>query len=134
MKTSAFSACALLLLVAGCVKPPNLGRADPYAMSQITFAEDSLQRLTAVGTPIVSRPAETNLLTVTVPVRAASNRRLFVEYQGLFFDDTGVEIDRTAWMNKTLEPNVQDVVTVRSANPRSTAFRIAFRYAAMDPR
>jgi uncharacterized protein YcfL len=122
-----------LMLTSGCVKPPNPGRADPYAMNQISFAEDSLQRLTAVGTPLVSRPAETNLLNVTVPVRSASGRRLLVEYQGLFFDDSGVEIDRTAWMNKTLEPNVQDTVSVRSLNPKATNFRIAFRYARMDP-
>lgn len=122
-----------LLLLAGCVKPPNPGRADPYPMGQISFADDQLARLTAVGTPLVSRPAETNLLTVTVPVRSASGRRLFVEYQGLFFDDSGNEIDRTAWMNKTLEPNVQDVVSVRSINPKASNFRIAFRYARMDP-
>lgn len=122
-----------LLLIAGCVKPPNPGRGDPYPAGQISFAEDQLQRLTAVGTPLVSRPPETNLLTVTVPVRSASSRRLFVEYQGLFFDDAGVEIDRTAWMNKTLEPNVQDAVSVRSANPKASNFRVAFRYARMDP-
>ena len=123
-------------LLVGCnnVKPPLYGRGDPYSPSQISFAQEDLEKRTAIGRVNAVRPADTNLLTVSVEVRAATNDRLFVQYQATFFDRAGREVDRSAWNNKTLDPNAFDNIQITTMAPEAVDFRVTFRYATTDPR
>ena len=127
----AYCVAAALAASVGCsrVKPPIEGRMDPYAPSQIHFADEDLRSRTAVGRPIAERdPA--GLLRVTVPIRAASSRNLFVDYRVTFFDATGSPLGpATGWTTKRLESNVPDQITFNSTTPRAADFQLDLRYA-----
>jgi hypothetical protein len=127
---------AIVLLVSGVgcgVKAPLAGRGDPYASGQYSFADEDLERWTAVGTANVVRRPENNLLVVTVPIRSASNKRLFTEYRATFFDPGGRIVDRSAWLSKVLEPNANDEVVINATTAEAVDFRIDFRLARIDP-
>ena len=110
---------ALLLAGAhGCVKPPIEGRQDPYTPSQVMFASKDLKNNTAVMAPAVSRD-EAGILHVTLPIRAATNLQLYIDYRTTFFDRNGQEVSRTNWMSKTLAPNVPDRIVVSSMGPNA---------------
>lgn len=116
-------------LLTGCgVKAPLEGRADPYTPAQVHFANEDLRRLTAVGALKVSRD-QAGLLYVTVPIRAATDYKLYVDYRFTYFDEHGVQINQTAWFTKTLEPNTPDQVSGNSMSPRAADFQCDFRYA-----
>lgn len=117
------------LMLAGCVKAPIQGRADPYPSNQINFAEEDLRRKTAVGVPNVQRDSEGQILFVTIPIRAATNLQLYVDYRVTFIDVAGQVVWQSGWFNKTLTPNVFDQIQVNSPSPRAADFRIDFRYA-----
>ena len=119
----------LAILAAGCVKPPVQGRLDPYPADQIHFASKMLRDDTAVGTPIVSRDDAGNILYVTVPVRAATNKELHVDYRATFFDPNRQVLWQTGWFTRTLPPNVPDNITINSPGPRAADFQVDFRYA-----
>lgn len=118
-----------LLLGVGCVKAPIQGRADPFPSNQINFAEEDLRRNTAVGTPVVNRDSEGQILFVTIPIRAASNLQLYVDYRVTFLDAFGQVVWQSGWFTKTLTPNVFDQIQVNSPSPRAAEFRVDFRYA-----
>src|SRR5437870_4019152 len=87
---------ALALIATGCgVKPPLEGRADPYPAGQIHFANKDLKKMTAVGTPSANRDDAGNILYITVPLRAATNKELYVDYRVTFFDRTGQVLSQT---------------------------------------
>lgn len=119
----------LLVVAGGCIKKPIEGRADIYAPAQIHFAEEDLRRKTAVGVPVVNRDEDGQILFVTVPIRAATNLQLYVQYRVTFLDAVGQVVWQSSWFNKTLAPNVFDQVTVNSPSPRAADFRVDFRYA-----
>ncbi len=119
------------LFLAGCgVKPPVDGRADPYTPAQITFADEQLAKLTAVGVPKPARGSG-GLLYVTVPVRAATNLQLYVDCYVTFFDENGLVVDgpRLAQSGMVLRPNTPQYVTVNSTTARAADFQLDFRYA-----
>jgi len=119
------------LLVLGCdyVRPPIQGRQDPYVPAQMHFDSDTLRRNTAIGTPVVTRdPA--GLLFVTVPIRSAINKTLYVDYRVTFLDRSGQPVgDSLGWFTKTLDPNTPDQIVVNSTSDRAADFQIDFRYA-----
>src|SRR4051812_10272769 len=94
------------LVLAGCVKPPIEARLDPYQSSQINFANRDLKNHTAVGTPTAERAPAGNILHVTVPIRAATDLELHVDYRVKFFDKNGQLLSETSWFTRTLTPNV----------------------------
>ena len=119
-----------LVLVVGCgVKAPIEGRQDPYTPSQVMFASKDLKNHTAVDAPRVARDETGGILNVTLPIRAATNLQLYVDYRASFFDRNGQLINQTTWFNKTLAPNVPDQITVNSMSPRAADFQIDLRYA-----
>lgn len=127
------SLAALLTLSAsiiGCsaVRAPIKGRLDPYDTQQIHFATESLRRDTAVGTPQLSRD-NAGLLFVTIPIRSAIDKNLYVDYRVTFVDKNNQPVFTTSWFTKTLEANTPDRITVNSTNPRTTDFQVDFRYA-----
>ena len=119
----------LAIFVVGCVKPPIEGRLDPYTPSQIHFASKELRNDTAVGTPNLTRDTEGNILYVTVPVRAATNKELHVDYRLTFFDKNGQVLSKTGWFTRTLAPNIPDNIEANSSSGRAADFQIDFRYA-----
>jgi hypothetical protein len=114
----------------GCIKKPIEGRAELYPSSQINFADEDLRRKTTVGTPVVNRDSEGQILFVTVPIRAATNLQLHVQYRVTFVDAYGQLVWESTWFTKTLTPNVFDQVQVNSPSPRAADFRVDFRYAS----
>lgn len=119
---------SLLTLAVGCVKAPIEGRQDPYQPNQINFAQEDLRRMTAVMAPVATRdPA--NLLHVSVPIRAATDKQLYIDYRFTFLDRNGQETFRTGWLNKTLAPNVFDQIEANSLSPRAADFRVDIRWA-----
>lgn len=128
-------ACCLLLALAvagGCrnnsVDAPNYARSDAWLPAQIQISDDDLRKKTAFGEPLVSRDAA-GLLFVTIPVRAATDLTLYVDYRTTFLDRNGHPIQQTGWSNKTLYPNVFDHIQVNSVSPDAADFRVDFRYA-----
>lgn len=113
---------------AGCVKPPIQGRMEPYVENQVNFAQEDLRRKTAIGLPSAVRD-DFGLLHVTVPIRAATNLQLYVDYRVTFLDAQGQVVGNTSWISKTLAPNVFDQISVNSTTPRAADFRLDLRYA-----
>jgi uncharacterized protein YcfL len=135
MKRTFLTASLSLLLLAGCgekVKPTLEGRADPYQSRQIMFADERLRTITAVGAPVLTRSRETDLLYVEVPIRAATNKTLYIEYQMIFLDENGQTIQETTWFNRTLQSNVPQRLRANATSPRATDFIMNIRYARMD--
>ncbi|HRK31683.1 MAG TPA: DUF1425 domain-containing protein [Tepidisphaeraceae bacterium] len=131
-KTTTFMVAALLSLTAAAcneVKPPIQGRADPFDAQQVHFATESLRKDTAVGTPLLSRDDAGNILYVTVPIRSAINKSLYVDYRVTFFDQNGQQLNQTTWLSKTLEANTPDRIQVNALGPRAADFQIDFRYS-----
>jgi len=126
-----YLAILIPLLVLGCdniVLPPVQGRNDPYDAKQVHFASEELRRDTAIGRPTVTRdPA--GLLYVTLPVRDATDVRLYVDYRVTWFDDNRQPINQTSWFTKTLEARTPDQITVNSTSPKAADFQVDFRYA-----
>jgi hypothetical protein len=115
--------------VIGCgVIAPIPGQQDPYSASQIHFADSSLAREAPVGAPRATRDPS-GILFVTVPIRAATDTKLYVDYRVTWFDANHEVIFQTSWMSKTLEPNVPDQISVNSTNNRAADFQIDFRLA-----
>jgi uncharacterized protein YcfL len=123
------SSIALSLLVVGCVKPPIEGRLDPYESQQIHFASKDLKGRTAVRTPTAQRDDAGNILYVTVPIRAATDKELHVDYRVTFFDKGGQVLNQTGWFTRTLAPNVPDYITVNALGPRAADFQMDVRWA-----
>src|SRR5258706_3092768 len=123
---------ALVALVAlGCsddVKPPILARSDPYIPAQVHVASHDLRRHIAVGQPQVSRD-DAGLLFVTLPIRAATDQKLYVDYPVSFFDRNGAPLSQTEWLHKTLTANVPDQITVNSSSSRAADFQMDLRYS-----
>ena len=92
------------------------------------LVSERLRRDTAIGTPNVARD-ENGLLFVTVPIRSAINKTLYVDYRVTFLDQTGQVVSRHGFFTKTLEPNTPDQIVVNSTSPRAADFQIDFRYA-----
>lgn len=131
-KLTKFAFAALLpigTLACNEVKPPIQGRADPYDAQQVHFATEALRRDTAVGTPMPSRDDTGNILYVTIPIRSAINKTLYVDYRVSFFDKTGQLLNQTGWLSKTLEANTPDRIQVNSLGPRAADFQVDFRYS-----
>ena len=118
-----------LILASGCVKAPIEGRLDPYESKQIHFASADLKRRTAVGMPNAQRDDAGNILYITVPVRAATDTELHVDYRVTFFDRNGQVLNQTGWFTRTLAPNVPDYVTVNSMGGRAADFQMDLRWA-----
>jgi hypothetical protein len=119
----------LALMVGGCVKPPIQGRLDPYEPAQIHFASKDLKNHTAVGTPTATRDDTGDILYIRVPIRAATDRELHVDYRVTFFDRNSQVLNKTGWFTRTLAPNVPDYITVNSMGPRAADFQMDLRYA-----
>ena len=129
MKQLLVICCAVLLgACTNSVNPPIEGRADPYRAAQIHFDSDQLRRDTAVGVPILVHN-ESGMLVVTIPLRSAIDKSLYVDYRVTFFDRNGVPIERYGPFTKTLDANTPDQIQVNSTSTRAADFQVDLRYA-----
>ena len=121
---------AAVLALTGCtgVHPPKLPRSDPYASQQIHVDSEQLRKDTAVGAPIVTRD-EAGLLHVTLPVRSAISKTLYVDCYVTFFDHGGVPISKIGPITKTLQANTPDSIKFNSMSPAAEDFQVDLRYA-----
>jgi hypothetical protein len=118
-----------LFVVAGCgVTPPIQGRQDPYAPPQVTFTDPDLSRLTAVGTPVLTRDAG-GILHVQVPIRSTGDRQMIIDWRATFFDRNGAVLWKTDWTDKTLSPHVPDQIQFNSTTSQAADFQLDLRYA-----
>src|SRR5579862_1721318 len=116
--TMKYLSLAFLLAIMGCgVKAPIEGRHDPFQPGQINFVSEELRTDTAVGTPVLSRDGG-GLLHIAVPIRAATDQQLYIDYRVTFFDHNQAKMMQTGWMGKTLAPNVFDQITANSTSPQ----------------
>jgi hypothetical protein len=130
MNRSLIPLVSLGLVLAGCVKAPIEGRLDPYSPGQVQFASSDLKNRTAVGTPTAQRDEAGDILYVTVPIRAATNQELHVDYRVKFFDRGGQVLSETGWFTRTIPPNIFDYITVKAGTaPRAADFQMDFRWA-----
>ena len=125
--------CALAMgvMALGCadtVKPPILARQDPYQREQVHIDSLDLRRHTAVEAPQLARD-DAGLLYVTLPIRATTDLKLYVDYRVTFFDRAGQPINQTGWFHKTLTPNTPDQITVNSTSSRAADFQMDLRYS-----
>jgi hypothetical protein len=119
----------LAMCLAGCgVNPPIEGRADPYLPAQVHMDSNELRRDTAVGVPKLARN-ESDMLVVTIPIRSAIDKVLYVDYRVTFFDRNGQPLETYGPFTKTLDKNTPDQITVTSTTPRAADFQVDFRYA-----
>lgn len=119
----------LAITLAGCgVKPPVNARQDPYLPRQVHLASEDLRKNTAFSAPVLSRD-EGKLLFIDVPVRAATDLKLYIDYRVSFFDKNNQLIYQTAWFSKTLEPNIPDHLTANSVTARAVDFQMDIRYS-----
>jgi hypothetical protein len=124
----------LVVMVAlmGCgVKAPIEARQDPYVPHQINMVSEDLRTDTAVLTPALSRDPS-GLLHVTLPIRAATNKQLYIDYRATFFDGNGQVLNQTTWLSKTLAPNVADQIQVSSTSPQAIDFQIDLRHGRIN--
>jgi Protein of unknown function (DUF1425) len=113
----------------GCdVRPTYTGRADPYSARQIQFTSEELQNDTAVSAPQLTRDPS-GYLHVSVPIRSAIDKDLYVDYQTQFFDAAGGLIETTAWHTVTLPANTPYSVSDVCTSPAAANFQMTFRYA-----
>jgi hypothetical protein len=119
------------LSLAACTRqpaPPKQPQMDPYASSQIHVDSERLRRDTAVGEPRVTRDDSGNLVHVTVPIRSAINKTLYIDYFVSFFDRNGQRVSKTQG-TKTLQANTPDSIEFNSMTPRAADFQLDLRYA-----
>jgi hypothetical protein len=129
MKYLITSALVALFTLAGCgVTPPIQGRQDPYAPPQVTFVDSDLARVTAVGTPVLTRD-ESGILHVRVPIRSTGDRQIIIDWRATFFDRDGQVLWKTHWDDKTLAPHVPDQINFNSLSSRAADFQLDLRYA-----
>jgi hypothetical protein len=126
------SVAACGVLTVGCadrVKKPIEGRLDPWAPPQVQFASTELRKQTAVGEPQLSRDDAGNLLYVTLPIRATTNKNLYVDYRVTFLDAAGRAVGPSSWQTTTLQGNVAQRVTANSTSQQAVDFQLDLRWA-----
>ena len=115
---------------AGCkrTKAPYDVNADPYLPAQVQIADKGLARKLAFQNPRADRD-EANLLHVTVPVRAATNRPQIVQYRFTFFDETGRPLPGGEYRTETLESNTFAYLQGNSTTPQAADYQVEIRPA-----
>ena len=68
-------------------------------------------------------------MACTVPIRAATDQKLYIDYRVTYFDRGGEVVTQSAWMPKTLPPNTPDQITFNSATSRAVDFQVDLRFA-----
>lgn len=127
-----FALCALAAcFVAGCRSDtsPIGAQSDPHTTyPNITLSQPSLTEAVKFQTPVLSRTANNNM-QVTVPVRAASNETLHVEYRVIWFDAGHRALSpEMSWTPLRLEPRQPQQLTVASSSADAVDYNLQMRW------
>jgi uncharacterized protein YcfL len=131
--TRILSATLLILVVVGCgVQRPARGRADITDHSRIFFSKtygDQLRDSTAILEERIGYN-ESGLMTVSIPIRSAVDRSLYLEYQYAFLDEHGRQVEGPlGWTPVTLEAGSPGMIQFTSTTPQSRDYRVTIRFA-----
>ncbi|MGN6505060.1 MAG: DUF1425 domain-containing protein [Tepidisphaeraceae bacterium] len=135
MKRFATLTLVVSLAIAGCqsagVDAPLRGRADVadgYGIFLSQTYDTQLRRNTAFGEEHVARD-QYGLLSVSIPIRSAIDRTLYLEYQYSFFDEAGTQIEGPmGWLPVTLEAGSPGVIQFTSTSPKAAHYRVTVRF------
>ncbi len=115
-------------LMAGCgPRHPVEARMEPYAEKQFSLASKDLRGRLTIDKPVMTR--QNGLLFVEVPIRAASNYNLFIDYRVTFFNDQGQSVYQGPWESKTLQSRVFDRIQFNAPAADAVDFRMDIRYS-----
>jgi hypothetical protein len=132
MNTRLITCLTLTMLALGCadrVRAPIEGRQDPYAPPQVQFASNDLRKQTAVAAPELARDDTGNLLYVTLPIRSAVNKTLYVDYRVTFLDRAGRPVGPASWQTAVLQSNIAQRITSNSTSANAVDFQVDLRWA-----
>lgn len=123
-----------LALLAGCqkgVEPPARGRADITDHRRIFFSktyENQLRESTAILEEHIGRD-QYGHLTVTVPIRSAVSRTLYLEYMYEFYDGSGRRIEGPMGpIPITLEAGSPGTIQFTSVTQNADDYRVTIRF------
>jgi len=132
-KTTVVLSCLAFTLLAGCeskVFPPSRGRADVTDHRRVFFSQMDKQYLresTAILEENISRD-QAGLLSVTIPIRSAAPRSLYLEYNYEFYDQTGRAIESPkSWQPVVLEAGSPNTIQFTSVTPQAADYRLNIR-------
>jgi uncharacterized protein YcfL len=123
-----------VLAAAGCksVEPPARGRADVTDHRRVFFSKqegEKLREQTAILSENISRD-QFGLVTAVVPIRSATNKTLYLEYQYEFLDNSGRRIEGPfGWTPVTLEAGSPATIQFTSISPQADDYRLTIRKA-----
>jgi hypothetical protein len=102
-----------------------------YAPQQIQFVGSGDLSQCLAFQPITRSFDSAGLLHVTIPARLTSDLGQTIEYRFTFFDENRSPVDQpTAWMTKSLAPDVVVKIQGNSTSPRAKDFQVEFRSSA----
>jgi uncharacterized protein YcfL len=124
--------CLAMVVFSGCarVEPPSRGRADVTDHRRIFFSQadkEYLRESTAILEENLSRD-QAGLLNVTIPIRSAVPRSLYLEYNYEFYDHTGRAIESPkSWQPVVLEAGSPNTIQFTSVSPQAADYRVNIR-------
>jgi uncharacterized protein YcfL len=126
------SCCVALwgVSLAGCADTGVIGAKTDEAATypNLTLSQPSLSQAVRFHPPQVSRTAAGNLLVV-VPLRAASNETLHLEYRAVWFDAQHRPIPpEMTWAPLRLEPRQPQQLSVNSSSSDAVDYNLQFRW------
>jgi len=132
--TQLIAAMLSLVFVTACepkVEPPSRGRADVTDHSRIFFSQQDkaqyLRESTAINEEVISRD-QFGLLSVTIPIRSAVNKSLYLEYNYEFFDASGRSIESPkSWQPVVLEAGSPNTIQFTSVTRDAADYRVNIR-------
>lgn len=136
MKLNLKYAALLAVLIAGCHSNDAGPTTEPttpvvYAPQQIQFVGSGDLAQCLAFQPIIRSFDAVGLMHVSVPARLTTDLDQTIQYRFTFFDENHSPVDEpTAWMTKSLPPDVVVYIEGTSTSPRAKDFQIEFRSSA----
>jgi hypothetical protein len=135
MKLNLKYAAMIALLLTGCHGNDAAPTTEPttpvaYAPQQIQFVggDDLSQSLSFQ--PIQRSFDSSGLMHIIIPTRLITDLGQTIDYRFTFFDENHSPVDQpSAWMTKSLSPDVVVYIEGNSTSPRAKDFQIDFRSA-----
>ena len=136
MKTSSLLFCALLAtgaFASGCAtggaRPPVNGAVNNFEMTAKFAAMDSRVQDSVTCPGVEEGRTNDGRLQIAANIRNRENRRLEVQVQCVFKDQSGFAVDETPWQPLILNENGIETVRFVAMNNRATDYTVRVREA-----
>lgn len=97
---------------------PNVTITDPILQHKLAFLPHRQDRI------------ENDLLRISLPIRALSNKAIRIHYRVMWLDKDSVPIKpQMSWKHKRLEPRQPEYIVVNSTSEEAVDFKIQIRTA-----